>query len=223
MEFFLDTADTAEIAALSEILPIDGVTTNPTILSKSGKKPADFFAELEGVLTPEQKIIAQVIAPDKEGMLADARKINQIRGGKNIVVKIPVTTEGYKAMKAAVAEGISVLATGIYSPDQAFWAAKIGVDYLAPYVNRMDNYGDGVAQVAELIQTLKQYGMKAKVCAASFKNTAQVHKLLAAGTPAITVNPAVVRAMIGHLGTPFAVDQFNADWQAAYGTCELGL
>lgn len=223
MEFFLDTADTTEIAALSEILPIDGVTTNPTILSKSGKKPADFFAELEGVLTPEQKIIAQVIAPDKEGMLADARKINQIRGGKNIVVKIPVTPEGYKAMKAAVAEGISVLATGIYSPDQAFWAAKIGVDYLAPYVNRMDNYGDGVAQVAELIQTLKQYGMKAKVCAASFKNTAQVHKLLAAGTPAITVNPAVVRAMIGHLGTPFAVEQFDADWQAAYGSSELGL
>ena len=223
MEFFLDTADLSAIAELSEILPVDGVTTNPTILSKSGMEPAEFFAKLEDVLTEDQKIIAQVVAPDCEGMLADARKIASLRGGKNIVVKIPVTTEGYKAMRAAVAEGISVLATGIYSPDQAFWAAKCGVDYLAPYVNRMCNYGDGVGQVVELVHTLAQYGMKAKVCAASFKNVDQVHKLLAAGCPSVTVNPGTVRDMIGHLGTPAAIAQFEADWRSAYGRSELRL
>jgi len=223
MEFFLDTADIAEIEAISEFLPIDGVTTNPTILSKSGREPAAFFAELEEALTEDQKIIAQVVATDFDGIMADARKIAALRGGKNIVVKIPVTEAGYKAMRAAVAEGISVLATGIYSPDQAFWAAKAGVDYLAPYVNRMCDYGDGVGQVVELVNTLAQYGMKAKVCAASFKNVDQVHKLLAAGCPSVTVNPATTRAMVGHLGTPAAIDQFCADWKAAYGRDTLGL
>lgn len=223
MEFFLDTADIKAIAELSEILPIDGVTTNPTILSKSGRTPVEFFADLEQVLAPEQKIIAQVVATDVEGMLADARKISSLRGGHNIVVKIPVTPEGYRAMRMAVAEGISVLATGIYSPDQAFWAAKTGVDYMAPYVNRMCNYGDGVGQVVELVQTLAQYNLSAKVCAASFKNVDQVHRLLAAGCPAVTVGPNIVYDMIGHLGTLAAIEQFNKDWQAVYGSLELKL
>lgn len=223
MEFFLDTSDLKEIAELSELLPIDGVTTNPTILTKSGLKPEEFFPALIDTLTPDQKIIAQVVATDYDGIMSEARTLSQLRGGKNIVVKIPVSHVGYKAIKAAKAEGICVLATGIYSPDQAFWAAKAGADYLAPYVNRMCNYGDGVAQVAELIQTLKQYGMKAKVCAASFKNVDQVHKLLAAGTPAITVNPGVVRAMIDHPGTAIAIDEFSANWKAAYGRDTLGM
>lgn len=223
MEFFLDTSDLREIAGLSELLPIDGVTTNPTILTKSGMLPEEFFPRLIDVLTPDQKIIAQVVATDFDGIMSEARTLSKLRGGENIVVKIPVSHVGYKAIRAAGAEGITVLATGIYSPDQAFWAAKAGADYLAPYVNRMCNYGDGVGQVAELIQTLRQYDMPAKVCAASFKNVDQVHRLLAAGTPAITVGPDVVRSMIGHPGTAIAVDEFSSNWKAAYGRGDLGL
>ena len=221
MEFFVDSADIEAIRELCSFLPIDGVTTNPTIITKSGKEPERVFAELCEVLTEEQKIIAQVVATDYEGILAEAERIAALRGGKNIVVKIPVTREGLRAIPAVKAKGISVLATGIYSPDQAFWAAKAGADYLAPYVNRMCNYGDGVGQVMELVQTLAQYGMSAKVCAASFKNVDQVHQLLAAGVPAITVAPDVIRAMVDHPGTAIAMDEFTANWEKAYGRTTL--
>ena len=217
MEFFIDSADIEAIRELCSYLPIDGVTTNPSIITKSGKEPAQVFAELCDVLTEDQKIIAQVVSEDYDGILAEAEKIHAIRGGKNIVVKIPVTREGLRAIPAVKAKGISVLATGIYSPDQAFWAAKAGADYLAPYVNRMCAYGDGVSQVAELVDTLAIYGMDAKVCAASFKNVDQVHQLLAAGVPAITVGPDVIRDMVCHPGTAIAMEQFEADWQRAYG------
>ena len=216
MEFFLDTSDLTAIRELSELLPIDGVTTNPTILAKGGLEPAEFFAKLAEVLTPEQKIIAQVVSPDYDGILAEARQLAALRDGKNIVVKIPVTHEGLRAIPAAKAEGIEVLATGIYAAPQAFWAAKAGADYLAPYVNRMCNYGDGVGQVIELVETLRGYGMAAKVCAASFKNVDQVWQLLAAGVPAVTVGPDVVRAMIDHPGTALAMADFAADWRRTY-------
>ena len=220
MEFFIDSADIEAIRELCDFLPIDGVTTNPTIITKSGKEPEQVFAELAEVLTEDQKIIAQVVALDYDGIISEAEKIARIRGGKNIVVKIPVTREGLRAIPAVKAKGISVLATGIYSPDQAFWAAKAGADYLAPYVNRMCNYGDGVGQVAELIDTLAIYGFEAKVCGASFKNVDQVHQLLAAGIPAITVAPDVIRAMVDHPGTAIAVDEFTSNWEKAYGrTC----
>ena len=221
MEFFIDTADIEAIRELCAYLPIDGVTTNPTIITKSGKEPQQVFDELCEVLTEDQKIIAQVVATDYEGILAEAQKIAAIRGGKNIVVKIPVTHEGLRAIPAVKAMGISVLATGIYSPDQAFWAAKAGADYLAPYVNRMCNYGDGVGQVAELVETLAVYGMDAKVCAASFKNVDQVHQLLAAGVPSITVAPDVIRAMVDHPGTAIAMKEFTANWEKAYGRTTL--
>ena len=221
MEFFIDSADIEAIRELVAFLPIDGVTTNPTILTKSGKDPEQVFAELCETLTEDQKIIAQVVSPDYDSILAEARKIASIRSGKNIVVKIPVTHEGLRAIPAVKAMGIKVLATGIYSPDQAFWAAKAGADYLAPYVNRMCNYGDGVGQVIELVQTLAQYGIAAKVCAASFKNVDQVHQLLAAGVPAITVNPDTIRDMVDHPGTAIAMDEFCANWQKAYGRTTL--
>ena len=220
MEFFIDSADIEAIRELCDYLPIDGVTTNPTIITKSGKDPEQVFAELAEVLTEDQKIIAQVVSLDYDGILVEAERIAQIRGGKNVVVKIPVTREGLRAIPVVKAKGISVLATGIYSSDQAFWAAKAGADYLAPYVNRMCNYGDGVGQVMELVNTLAQYGMDAKVCAASFKNVDQVHQLLAAGVPAITVAPDVIRAMVNHPGTAVAMVEFTANWEKAYGrTC----
>lgn len=221
MEFFIDSADIEAICELCSFLPIDGVTTNPTIITKSGKQPEQVFARLAEVLSEDQKIIAQVVSNDYEGILSEAEKIASIRGGKNIVVKIPVTREGLRAIPAVKAKGISVLATGIYSPDQAFWAAKAGADYLAPYVNRMCNYGDGVGQVVELVKTLAQYGFGAKVCAASFKSVDQVHQLLAAGVPSITVAPDVIRAMVDHPGTAIAMQEFTANWNKAFGRTSL--
>lgn len=220
MEFVLDTADIDEVKELDGLLTIAGVTTNPTIITKSGKQPEEVFAQLADYLKPEQKLFAQTISTDYDGMLAEARHICGLRP-KNTYVKIPVTRTGLRVIKAAKAEGLGVLATAIYSADEAFLAALNGADYLAPYVNRMCNYCDGVGQVVGLIRMLAAQGMDTKVMAASFKNVEQVRELIAAGIQAVTVQSPVVHAMIDHPGTEIAVAEFTENWKNAYGRTTL--
>lgn len=216
MEFVLDTASIEDIKELDDLLTVAGVTTNPTIITKSGKQPEDVIAEIIDYLKPEQSFFVQTLATTTEGILEEARRICALRD-KNTYVKIPVSHAGLRAIKAAKAEGLGVLATAIYSADQAFLAAMNGADYLAPYVNRMCNYGDGVGQVIDLIQMIASQGLDAKVIAASFKNVEQVHELIAAGIQAVTVQPDVVRMMIDHPGTMIAVEEFGTAWKGAYG------
>lgn len=220
MEFMLDTASLDDIKELDGLLTIAGVTTNPTIITKSGRAPEDVIPELVGYLRPEQKLFVQVVATDAEGIVEEARRICSLRE-ENTYAKIPVTHAGLRAIKECKAEGLGVLATAIYSADQAFLAAMNGADYLAPYVNRMCGYGDGVGQVLDLLQMISLQGLDAKVVAASFKNVEQVHELVAAGTPAVTVAPDVVRMMMDHPGTQIAVDEFSAAWDASYGRSTL--
>lgn len=216
MELMLDTADAKAVRELSDTLTITGVTTNPTIITKSGRTPEQVADEMLSVLTDDQLLFMQTVATDFDGMMADARRISSQRA-RNMYVKIPVTPTGLRAIKAAKAEGLNVLATAIYSADEAFLAAMNGADYLAPYVNRMEDYGDGMAQVEDLLAMLAMNDMGAKVVAASFKNVGQVHRCIAAGIQAVTVAPDVVRAMVGHPGTQAAVDQFSGAWHQAFG------
>ncbi|WP_313994871.1 transaldolase family protein [Lancefieldella parvula] len=217
MEFILDTADLEAVKQLDELLTIEGVTTNPSIITKSGKTPEQVIKEFVEYLRPEQKFFVQVVSTDYEQMLEEARYICSLRP-KNTYVKIPVTHNGYKAIKQLKSEGLGVLATAIYSADEAFLAAMNGADYLAPYVNRMCNYGDGIGQVLDLLQMLETQGFEnTKVIAASFKNVEQVHALIAAGIQSVTVPPEVVFTMIDHPGTKIAVDEFSAAWHEAYG------
>lgn len=217
MEFILDTADLESVKQLDELLTIEGVTTNPSIITKSGKSPEQVIKEFVEYLRPEQKFFVQVVSTDYEQMLEEARYICSLRP-KNTYVKIPVTHNGYKAIKQLKSEGLGVLATAIYSADEAFLAAMNGADYLAPYVNRMCNYGDGIGQVLDLLQMLETQGFEnTKVIAASFKNVEQVHALITAGIQSVTVPPEVVFTMIDHPGTKIAVDEFSAAWREAYG------
>ena len=217
MEFILDTADLEAVKQLDELLTIEGVTTNPSIITKSGKTPEQVIKEFVEYLRPEQKFFVQVVSTDYEQMLEEARYICSLRP-KNTYVKIPVTHNGYKAIKQLKSEGLGVLATAIYSADEAFLAAMNGADYLAPYVNRMCNYGDGIGQVLDLLQMLETQGFEnTKVIAASFKNVEQVHTLIAAGIQSVTVPPEVVFTMIDHPGIKIAVDEFSAAWHEAYG------
>ena len=220
MEFMLDTADLDAVKELDEILTIAGVTTNPTIITKSGKTFEQVISDLVAYLRPDQKLFVQSVSTDVAGMLEEARYINALRS-ENTYVKIPVTREGMKAIKAAKAEGLNVLATAIYSADEAFLAALNGADYLAPYVNRMCNYGDGVGQVIDLINMIETQGLDAKIVAASFKNVEQVHTLIAAGIQAVTVPPEIVRTMIDHPGTEIAVGEFTDAWDKAFGRTTL--
>lgn len=220
MEFILDTADLDAVKKLDELLTIAGVTTNPTIITKSGKSPEDVIRQFVDYLRPEQKFFVQVVSTEYQEMLDEARYICDLRP-KNTYAKIPVTHTGYKAIKTLKSEGRGVLATAIYSADEAFLAALNGADYLAPYVNRMCNYGDGIGQVVDLLQMLEVQELNSKVIAASFKNTEQVHALIAAGIHAVTVPPEITYAMIGHPGTEIAVKEFSANWQVAYGRDSL--
>lgn len=215
MELFLDTADAQAVKELSETLTIAGVTTNPTIITRSGKTLERVIDEMCKTLAPSQKSFFQVIATDFDGILEETRRICALR--ENAYAKIPVTPVGLKAIKAAKAEGLNVLATAIYSADQAFLAAMNGADYLAPYVNRMCNYGDGVGQVADLVNMLATNGLPSKICAASFKNTEQVHDMICVGAQSVTVAPDIVWTMVKHPGTGIAVDEFNAAWENSFG------
>ena len=217
MELFLDTADAQAAAELSNVLTVAGVTTNPTIITSSGKTPEEVVSGMCAVLAPEQKLFVQVIdMTSVDAVLADARRIMEVRP-ENIYVKIPVTEVGLAAIKRAKAEGIGVLATAIYSADQGFLAAMNGADYLAPYVNRMCNLGDGVGQVIELNEMLAHAGLDSKIIAASFKNSYQVHELIAAGVHSVTVPVDVCRALYLHPATEPAVDAFTGAWESAYG------
>ncbi|MBB5183558.1 transaldolase family protein [Catenisphaera adipataccumulans] len=220
MELILDTADIKAIKALDELLTVTGVTTNPTIITKSGKDPETVIQEIADYLSEDQLFFIQVVKTDYEGIMEEAERISKIRP-KNMLVKIPVTREGLKAIKECKKRGIRTLATAIYSADEAFLAAMNGADYLAPYVNRMCNYGDGVAEVKDLIEMLRINNMPTKVVAASFKNTSQAHELIKAGIQAETLPPDVVWNMIDHPGTKIAVGEFTMNWQKAYGRTTL--
>lgn len=220
MELILDSSNIEQIKDLNELLHVSGVTTNPTIITKSGRSFEDVVNDLIAVLDEEQMLFIQAVSTDVAGIVEEAKYIASLRK-KNMYVKIPVTHEGLKAIKECKKLGIGVLATAIYTADQAFLAAMNGADYLAPYVNRMDNYGDGVENVKDLITMLKVNNMNAKVVAASFKNTRQVHELIKAGIQAVTIPCDVAYNMIDHPGTVIAVDEFSENWKKAYGKTTL--
>lgn len=220
MELMLDTANAKEIRELNELVAVSGVTTNPAIIVKSDQAFEVVVDKILSILSADQKFFAQVVAHDTEGILEEARRICGLRE-RNTYAKIPVTHEGLRAIRKAKAEGLGVLATAIYSADQAFVAALNGADYLAPYVNRMCNYGDGVSQVVELVHTIKKHQLDAKIVAASFKNASQAHALIAAGVPALTLPPDVVRSLIDHPATETAVQEFEQGWEHTYSRTTL--
>lgn len=220
MELILDTADVKAIKELNELLTVEGVTTNPTIITKSGKEFDVVVKEIIDVLNEDQKFFIQAVSTTCDEIVEEAKYICSLRE-KNMYVKIPVTHEGLKAIKKCKELGLGVLATAIYTADQAFLAAMNGADYLAPYVNRMDNYGDGVANVIDLIQMIKVNNMNTKIVAASFKNTRQVHELITAGIQSVTIPVDIAFAMINHPGTEIAVDEFTQNWDKAYNRTTL--
>lgn len=215
MELIIDSSNIEQIKELNDLLTITGVTTNPTILTKSGREAMDVVKDLCEVLSEDQLLFIQTVQTSFEGIMEEAKMISSIRN-KNMYVKIPVTHEGLRAIKECKKLGIHTLATAIYTADQSFLAAMNGAEYLAPYTNRMCNYGDGVQDVKDLIEMLRVNHMPAKVIAASFKNTYQVHELIKAGIQAVTVPCDVLYQMIDHPGTKIAVGEFSVNWQRAY-------
>ena len=215
LELYLDSADVQQVLRFQACLPIKGVTTNPSILAKSGIGVNQLLAELDCILTKKARFHVQVVSQSLNEIITEARQISALP--YDVVVKIPATEIGLAAIKQLHSEGIPLLATAIYSVQQGFSAALAGADYLAPYVNRIDNSGgNGVAVVNGIQQLLKQQQLPSCLLPASFKNIRQVLEVLQIGVGAITLPVDIMEQMFTHPAVPLAIEQFHTDWQQVF-------
>ena len=212
MKLLIDDANLDVIKAIVALYPIDGVTTNPTILAKAGENPKERLIKIRELIGPDKDLHCQVVADSKEEMKEQARKLVALLGD-NTYIKIPSNGEGFKAMEELSDEGIKITATGIYSPLQAFLAAKAGAKYLAPYVNRIDNLGyDGLAVAMRIQNILEANNFEAEILAASFKNSNQVLELVERGVGALTLGSAVFDGLVNDRNVDFAIKTFEDDF-----------
>jgi len=212
MIYLADTADIAEIKELFEYLPMEGVTTNPTIIKYSGKPLSEIIPEIQSVIGNKMLHI-QVISQKAEDILKEAKHYRDYFNLKdNYYVKIPVTKEGYKAITMVKEAGMNVTATAIFTQQQAFLAANAGADFVAPYVNRLDNISShGIDVVADIVKGFAINNMKTKVLAASFKNVDQVYRVSMVGCHSVTATCDVLMAIASHPMTDKAVVDFEND------------
>lgn len=221
MELYLDTADVSAVKRLSRILPLQGVTTNPSIVAKERKSLWEVLPALRDALGGTGKLFAQVMAADAEQMVAEAVLLTQRVPG--LVVKVPATAEGLAAIKKLKLMNIPTLGTAVYGAGQGLLSALAGAEYVAPYVNRLDAQGgDGIAMVAELQTLLRLHAPGSKVLAASFRTPRQAVDCLLAGCQSITLPVDVAEQFLGTPAVSAAVAQFDQDWQQAFGTRSLG-
>ena len=215
MKLLIDSADLEAITNIYEYAPISGVTTNPTILKRAGKDPAEILKQIRKI-TAEGQMHVQAIGETSEEYIADALAVREVLG-EDVFIKIPATKEGYKAMKALKARGFHITATAIYYVSQALMASLIGVDYIAPYYNRICSEGmDG----REIILSMKKVleGTDTKILAASFKTEKQVAEVAALGIEAMTLAPAVFAQLCNHEKIDEVTRVFNNDFYELAGT-----
>lgn len=217
MLYFLDTANHKRIRDAFDVYPLDGVTTNPTIIAR---EKTDFLGVLKGIreiIGPDAMLHVQAVGRTAETIAEEARYLNRELGGK-LYIKVPVIPEGIRAIKILSAEGVNTTATAVFTAEQALLAAKAGADFIAPYVNRLDDIGgNGVEVVAQIAAEFSALNIEAKVLAAGFKNVQQVHDVVLAGSRSITVNPDLMDQMMTHPLTNRSVDRFISDWEGVYG------
>lgn len=217
MIYILDTADLAAIKHCNEFYPLSGVTTNPSIIAKEKGDFWQILKEIRGVMGNDKMLHVQTVQTTAKKMVEEAKLIKEKIGG-DIYIKIPIGEEGLKAVPMIKNLGIGVTMTAIFTPAQALMAAKAGADFVAPYVNRLDNIlGDGTNVVAEIVQQFEIYGLDCKVLAASFKNAEQVHRCALCGCHSVTVSADVLKSLITHPMTDAAVEGFERDWKGVYG------
>ena len=217
MKLFIDDANVNEIRRLIGLYPIDGVTTNPSILARTGRDPIEVLKEIREILGPEKTIFAQAIPTEAGAIIRDAHAIVDLLG-ENTIVKIPSIPEGFKAIRALKEEQIRTCGTVVYTPMQAYLAAKAGAEYVAPYINRIDNMGfDGVQVVREIQDIFTMHNFDTEILAASFKNSQQVLSLCVYGIGAATCAPAVIDAFVKNAAIDGAVADFIRDFAKAAG------
>ncbi len=210
MKFFIDTADVAEIRDLAATGLVDGVTTNPSLVAKSGRAFLEVVREICDIV--EGPVSAEVTAVDFETMLKEGRKLARL--ADNVAVKVPLTPNGLKTCKALASDGIKVNVTLCFSPAQAILAAKAGAAYVSPFVGRLDDIGsDGMALIADIVQIYQNYThLTTEVLVASVRHPIHVVEAAKMGADVATVPPAVLRQMFNHPLTEKGLAAFLADW-----------
>jgi transaldolase len=211
MKFFIDTADLNEIRELAATGLVDGVTTNPSLVAKSGRKFLDVVKEICAIVPGP--ISAEVTATDHATMLAEGRALAKI--AKNVTVKVPLTIDGLKTCKALSSEGTMVNVTLCFSAAQAILAAKAGASFISPFVGRLDDVGaDGMALIRDICQIYRQYpAFKTEVLVASIRHPIHIVESAKLGAHVATMPPNVLRQLFAHPLTDKGLAAFLADWQ----------
>ena len=210
MKIFIDTANLDQIKEINSWGILDGVTTNPTLVAKEG---CDFETRVRDICqVVDGPISAEAVSMEAEGMIKEARQLSKIH--KNIIVKIPMTSEGLKAVKVLSKEGIKTNVTLVFSPNQALLAAKAGATYVSPFVGRLDDIShDGMALVRDIVTIFRNYGFKTQVIAASMRHPVHVTEAALAGAHVATIPYDVLKKMIKHNLTDEGIQKFLKDWE----------
>ena len=210
MKIFMDTANVDEIKQYVDWGVVYGVTTNPSLIAKSGRTQAEVIPEIAALVSGP--VSAEVISTECAGMVEEARKLAKI--AENVVIKIPCIPEGLKAVKILSAEGIKTNVTLVFSMSQALLAARAGATFVSPFIGRLDDIGeDGVQLVDNIVKAFKLYGIETEVIAASIRNLEHVEKVMLTGCHIATIPTKVLAQMINHPLTDKGLAQFMADYQ----------
>jgi transaldolase len=209
MKFFVDTADTKDIRELNDLGMLDGVTTNPSLIAKSGRDIIEVTREICGIVTGP--VSAEVTALDYDGMMREAAVLAKI--ADNICIKVPLTPHGLKACKALTGEGRMVNVTLCFSANQALLAAKAGATFISPFVGRLDDQGiDGMELIGEIRTIYDNFGFETQILTASVRTVNHVKQAAMIGSDVATVPPAILHALYKHPLTDKGIDAFLADW-----------
>ncbi|SDY28940.1 transaldolase family protein [Salimicrobium album] len=213
MKILIDSANIEDIRNLQSTYPIQGVTTNPSILAKEVGAPETLLQSIYSALDKNDEFHIQVTRHDADAIVQESYQLIE-KFGEKTFIKIPVSIEGYKAMRILNNQGLRTTATAVFTTKQAVFAALAGADYIAPYVNRIDNYnGDGTEMIRSTKEILQREGLSTEVLAASFKNTKQVEDAILAGASVVTIPPELMHAFVHHEGTDDAIEGFMRNQQ----------
>ncbi len=210
MKLFLDTASLTEIRAMWEVGILDGVTTNPSLVAKEGRRFEDVLQEICALGVPS--VSAEVVATDVEGMLREGRHLRQLH--PSIYVKVPMTLAGLRATKTLAREGTRVNMTLVFSANQALLAAKVGAAYVSPFIGRLDDHGqDGMDLIRDIVTIYRNYKFPTEVLVASVRHPVHVLEAAKAGADIATIPYAVMEKLVQHPLTTIGLERFLKDWE----------
>ena len=210
MKIFLDTANLESIRKFNDMGLLDGITTNPSLMSKEGGNPKDAMEEITKIIKGDVSL--EVLSTEYSGMLDEGRNLRNY--GSNVVVKVPMTPDGLKACKSLTTEGIPVNVTLIFSSNQAVLAAKAGAKYVSPFIGRLDDIGqDGMNLIKEIKTIFSNYSFQTQILVASIRHPLHVVDAAKIGADVVTLPPAVLDKMLKHPLTDIGLKNFLADWE----------